>query len=589
MNRLPGPMTMSSASAIACERVRRSAGRPSGVTQTRSTPVGPGDPALADDLGAVVEPRVQRDHGRRSPARPGRAPRARGSSRARPPRSRRARAARSAASSRLPTAWPPSPAGGVSGLERPGSPGRRWTGRGVDGGGAGKRYWSSRPISGSASASATMQLRMSPTAGIPSSVAEHARRAAVVGDRDHGREVAGVLLEPAEQRREAGPAADRDDPRAAGEEPLLVDHLDHRLVAVPGVERVDERADEAVGAVRRTASRRGAPAMMPRSLVRQPLERDRRRRPRPASSPGSGRRPAGAATWATPTARSRSPTNATSSQRLTPMPGVSHRRMFTARARGGRPRHGPEVPLAQPRRELLGDHDRAMEAAGAPDRDREPRLALVDVGRDEQVEDGRGAGRGTVAGDRLAEDVLADVLGQAGARPQRLDVERVLHEPDVEHEVGLERHAVLVAEADQLDREPVGAWTSPRRAKMRSRSSRSDSSLVSSTTSASARTGSSRPRSCGDRGGDPALVRQRVAVAGLREAPDQDLVARLEEDDHGPDPAALERAAHRAERERDVAGAHVEDDRGAREPRGSLASRSARSGSSSPGRLSTTM
>ena len=50
-------------------------------------------------------------------------------------------------------------------------------------------------------------------------------------------------------------------------------------------------------------------------------------------------------------------------------------------------------------------------------------------------------------------------------------------------------------------------------------------------------------------------------MARLAEAPDQDLVAGLEEDDPRPDPAALERAAHRAERERRVAGPDVEDDR----------------------------
>ena len=114
----------------------------------------------------------------------------------------------------------------------------------------------------------------------------------------------------------------------------------------------------------------------------------------------------------------------------------------------------------------------------------------------------------------------------------------------------------------------VGGWTSPSRAKIRSRSSRSDRSLVSSTTSASARTGSSRralrarsrPRS-------PAR-RERVAVAGLREPPDQDVVARLEEDDHRADPAALERAAHRPEREGGIAGADVEHDRRPGEPVG---------------------
>ena len=50
-----------------------------------------------------------------------------------------------------------------------------------------------------------------------------------------------------------------------------------------------------------------------------------------------------------------------------------------------------------------------------------------------------------------------------------------------------------------------------------------------------------------------------------REAPDQDLVARLEEEHLRPDPAALERAAHRRERERRVAGPHVEHDRDPRE------------------------
>ena len=49
----------------------------------------------------------------------------------------------------------------------------------------------------------------------------------------------------------------------------------------------------------------------------------------------------------------------------------------------------------------------------------------------------------------------------------------------------------------------------------------------------------------GDRAGDPALVAERMAMARLRVAPDQDLVARLEEEDLRPDPPALERAAHR--------------------------------------------
>ena len=233
MNRLPGPMTMSSASAMAWSA--SSVGwTSSGVTQTRSTRL-----VLAIRLCPVTwVPSSSSAHsvitGARSPARPGRAPRARGSSRARACSKSPCSSCTRAASSRLPTAWPPRPAGGVSGSRETGPTGAATerSGASTAGEAPGKRYWSSRPINGSASASATMQLRMSPTAGIPSWVAEHAGRAAVVGDGDHGRQVGRVLLEAAQQRREAGPAADRDDARTAGEEPLLVDDLDHRLLAV---------------------------------------------------------------------------------------------------------------------------------------------------------------------------------------------------------------------------------------------------------------------------------------------------------------------------------------------------------------------
>ncbi len=57
-----------------------------------------------------------------------------------------------------------------------------------------------------------------------------------------------------------------------------------------------------------------------------------------------------------------------------------------------------------------------------------------------------------------------------------------------------------------------------------------------------------------------------MAAGGLREAPDQDLVARLEEEDLGADAATLERAAHRRERDRGIPGPDVEDDRRPGEP-----------------------
>ena len=83
-----------------------------------------------------------------------------------------------------------------------------------------KRYWSSSPIAGSVSASATRQLRMSPTAGMPSCSRRRPVEPPSSATVTTAVRFARVLLEAAEERRQAGAAADRDDPRAAGEEPL---------------------------------------------------------------------------------------------------------------------------------------------------------------------------------------------------------------------------------------------------------------------------------------------------------------------------------------------------------------------------------
>src|SRR6476646_8742772 len=164
-------------------------------------------------------------------------------------------------------------------------------------------------------------------------------------------------------------------------------------------------------------------------------------------------------TWAAPSASRTRPANITSSQRLTPIPGVSQRRSRWPTSRTlelpVEHRDRPVVLFAEPARQLLGERDRAVVAAGAAERDREPRLALADVGRQREVEELMEVLE-ELAGDGLAKDVVADRLGQARQLAELVDVVRVLHEPDVEHEVGLERDAVLEAEADQLDREPVG-------------------------------------------------------------------------------------------------------------------------------------
>ena len=164
------------------------------------------------------------------------------------------------------------------------------------------------------------------------------------------------------------------------------------------------------------------------------------------------------------------------------------------------------------------------------------------------------------AGDRLVEDERPDLVGQPGQRAQLGDVERVLHEPDVEDEVGLERQAVLEPEADELDRELVGAdrrgelgeQALAQLAQREVRGVEHDVGLAPD--------GVEQLALLGDRARDPARVRERMPVAGLAEAADQDLVAGLEVDDARPDAATLERSAHRREREVRVTRADVEHD-----------------------------
>ena len=304
-----------------------------------------------------------------------------------------------AAISRFPTAWPARPP--VARLR----------------GGSGKRYWRTSLISGSASARAAMQLRMSPTGGIPSSVAQHARRAAVVGDGHDRGQVAGVLLEAAQEGRQAGPAADRDDPRPAGEEALLVDELDERLVRrrAPGAGR---SGPERPGTTRRRRARRRPTATMsPRNANGRNWSVSESIRP-PTSPLGARSRVIWRRKWATARASRSRPANTTSSQRLTPMPGVSQRRQVHVRSSSRwKTATGPKSWFAQPARQLLGDDDRAVVAAGAADGDRQPRLALGDVGRDREVEE-LVEELEEAAGDGLVEDERADLVGQPGQRAE---------------------------------------------------------------------------------------------------------------------------------------------------------------------------
>ncbi len=188
-----------------------------------------------------------------------------------------------------------------------------------------------------------MQLRMSPTGGMPSSSRSTPDEPPSSATVTTAVRLLVCSLSPRSSVGQPRAAADRHDPRPAGEEALLVDDLDERLVAIrrraagPSATRTTRYAPSATQRDPDTADDQ------PAQRERQELERQRRRsgcrRCRPARGPG---RP-GAARGRPPSASSSSPTNATSSQRLTPIPGVSQRRRFTAgRARGGRRRPDPK-------------------------------------------------------------------------------------------------------------------------------------------------------------------------------------------------------------------------------------------------------
>ena len=136
-----------------------------------------------------------------------------------------------------------------------------------------------------------------------------------------------MLLEAAQQGRQAGSAAERDDPRAAGQEALLVDDLDERPILVVRAEWVHQHADDAFHEAKaKTATPTVGQDQRPEP-VRQELEGHRRddRLERLAEldvavelaqDEGAARRPGRARPGRRPT-----------SQRLIPMPGVSQRRI----------------------------------------------------------------------------------------------------------------------------------------------------------------------------------------------------------------------------------------------------------------------
>src|SRR5690242_5983363 len=92
--------------------------------------------------------------------------------------------------------------------------------------------------------------------------------------------------------------------------------------------------------------------------------------------------------------------------------------------------------------ELLADHHAAMPTARAAERDREVRLPFALVAWNEQREEAVELVE-ELACPRLREHVLTNGRIETRERAQLLDPVRVGQEPAVEHEIHVEREAVL--------------------------------------------------------------------------------------------------------------------------------------------------
>ena len=122
-------------------------------------------------------------------------------------------------------------------------------------------------------------------------------------------------------------------------------------------------------------------------------------------------------------------------------------------------------------RELLGDHDAAVPAAGAAERDRQVRLAFALVAGQQQREQPVELVE-ELPGAALREHVVADGRVEPGERAQLLDPVRVRQEPAVEHEIDVEREPVLVAERHDVDLQRRVATRAPRTARAAGRAAR---------------------------------------------------------------------------------------------------------------------
>src|SRR5438132_10918484 len=171
----------------------------------------------------------------------------------------------------------------------------------------------------------------------------------------------------------------------------------------------------------------------------------------------------------TPADSNTMPAAINTTQRFTPSPGASH----WARRRSlvgtglllpdvAMPDRDAVTPAGKVVGQCIRQHHRTVFATRAPERHRQVALALFHILRQQIVHQ-----LGQVAHELLrrggVEHKVADLRAVAGQGAQRLVVVRVGQEPHVEHEVGVERNAIFVPKREHGD----GEWDRVRTASER--------------------------------------------------------------------------------------------------------------------------
>src|SRR3989449_11662165 len=159
----------------------------------------------------------------------------------------------------------------------------------------------------------------------------------------------------------------------------------------------------------------------------------------------------------TPADSNKMPAAISTTHRFTPSPGASH----WARRRSlvgtglllpdvAMPHRNAVAAAREVLRQFIRQDHRAVFASRTPQRHCQMRLALFHVVRQEIIHQ-RGQMAHKLLRRRRAEHKTADLRAAAGQGTQRFVVVRVRQEPHIEHEIGVERDAILISERDHGD------------------------------------------------------------------------------------------------------------------------------------------